>query len=54
MSQDHLSPKSKKQLDNIAEEGFSKGCATSVLGRHLTAGGQKLRDLPGELSVHFS
>lgn len=49
-----LTPKSRKQLDNIGGEEFSKGSATFILGRHSTAGGQKLRDLPGELSVYFS
>lgn len=54
MSQDYLTSKNRKQLDNIAAEGFSKGSATIFfLGRHLTAGGQKLRDLPEELSVCF-
>lgn len=28
MSQDHLTSKNRKQLDNIAADGFSKGSAT--------------------------
>lgn len=41
MSQDDLTSKNRKHLDNTAAEGFSNGSATFILGRHLTAGGQK-------------